>query len=227
MRRQRSEVFSPSEDYTIMPFSINGALIAALIAPVMGAMLYPALHTLPTATRLFDRFMFIAVPLLILFHIFSHAWPGELIIATMLVLGGLAAPLLLERASSYFAKKVDSTALAVGISGLAVHVIIESAVLRGDSTDLVLALVLHRLGVGLMVYWLVRPTYGFWMASLSVLALLVATLLGFTLLGNIMADNETAELYQYFVSGSLLHVIFHRSLSDHRHDHNYGSHSHN
>ena len=208
-----------------MPFEFTSALIAALVAPAFGAMLYPVLHTLPTVTRWFDRFMFFAVPMLVLFHIYSHAWPDEILIASMLVLGGLGAPLVLERVSNFFATNTDSAALAIGISGLAVHVIIESAVLKGDSTDLILALVLHRTAVGLMVYWLVRPKYGFYLASLSVLAILVATILGYTLLGNIMADNETAEFYQFFVSGSLLHVIFHRSLSHHRHD-NGGGHSH-
>ena len=205
-----------------MPFEFTSALIAALVAPAFGALLYPVLHTLPTVTRWFDRFMFFAVPLLVLFHIYSHAWPDEILIASMLVLGGLGAPLVLERASNFFARKTDSAALAIGISGLAVHVIIESAVLKGDSTDLILALVLHRTAVGLMVYWLVRPKYGFYLASLSVLAILVATILGYTLLGDIMADNETAEFYQFFVSGSLLHVIFHRSLSHHRHDNGNG-----
>ncbi len=205
-----------------MPFEFTSALIAALLAPAFGALLYPVLHTLPTVTRWFDRFMFFAVPLLVLFHIYSHAWPDEILIASMLVLGGLGAPLVLERASNFFARKTDSAALAIGISGLAVHVIIESAVLKGDSTDLILALVLHRTAVGLMVYWLVRPKYGFYLASLSVLAILVATILGYTLLGDIMADNETAEFYQFFVSGSLLHVIFHRSLSHHRHDNGNG-----
>ena len=209
-----------------MPIDINGALIGALAAPVLGAMLYPALHTLPKARRLFDRFMFIAVPALVLFHIYAHAWPDELIVATMLVLGGLATPLLLERVSKYFADNTDSAALAVGISGLAIHVIIESAVLQGGSTNLILALVLHRMGVGLMVYWLVRPMYGFYIACLAVLAILVATVLGYTLLGELMSHNETAELYQYFVSGSLLHVIFHRSISHHRHDGHDHGHSH-
>ncbi len=208
-----------------MPFELTSALIAALVAPAFGAMLYPVLHTLPTVTRWFDRFMFFAVPMLVLFHIYSHAWPDEILIASMLVLGGLGTPLVLERVSNFFATNTDSAALAIGISGLAVHVIIESAVLKGDSTDLIVALVLHRTAVGLMVYWLVRPKYGFYLASLSVLAILVATILGYTLLGNIMADNETAEFYQFFVSGSLLHVIFHRSLSHHRHD-NGGGHSH-
>ena len=205
-----------------MPLNITGALIAALVAPVLGAMLYPSLHSLPTATKIFDKFMAFAVPALVVYHVAAHAWPDEMVVALMLVLGGLGTPLLVERASKKFAEHTDSVALTVGISGLAVHVIIESAVLRGGSTDLVLALVLHRMVVGLMVFWLVRPQYGFTMACFAVLAILVATALGFFALGNLMSNSETAEMYQYFVSGSLLHVIFHRSIGIH-HRHSSGT----
>ena len=195
-----------------------GALIGALLAPVLGAMLYPALHTLPLATKVFDRVMLVGVPALVLYHVISHAWPDEILVATLLFVGGIATPILLERLVTSIQSVTDSWALVAGISGFAVHVVVESAALRSDSLDFVLALILHRIGVGLLLYWLVRPHYGFTLACLAVGGIVVGTLLGYFLLGDLMSDSETAELYQYFVSGMLLHVIFHRTIAHHRHD---------
>ncbi len=202
-----------------MPFEISGLLVAALCAPVAGALLYPALNTSAKAAKAFDRFMYVGVPILVLYHIFGHGWTLELVVAILLVLGGLGLPLAVERTSDFLAAKTDSMALAIGISGLAVHVIIESAVLSTDSTDLALALVLHRIAVGLMVYWLVRLSFGSLLAWTAVAAILVATVLGYTVIGAAIVEYETAEYYQFFVSGSLLHVVFHRGFSARRHDH--------
>ena len=208
-----------------MSFDFNAALIASLAAPVLGAMLYPALHNVKLARKIFDYIMVVAVPLLVLGHIAYHAWPGQIVVALLLVLGGLLFPLLLERMSSAFASKTDNIALAAGISGFAVHVILESAVLGVASTDLVLAIVLHRMVVGLMIYWLVEPEFGFLIGALAVGAILVATLVGYFLFGSLLLeDSHTADYYQFFVSGSLLHVIFHRSIRQHKHDNSHDGH---
>jgi hypothetical protein len=74
--------------------------------------------------------------------------------------------------------------------------------------------------VGLVIWWLIRPRHGIGLASLGIATTVLATLAGFGVGGEILGDahGPMVELYQAFVSGSLVHVVFHQGRHDHSHD---------
>ena len=194
-------------------------LAGSLAAPIMGAFLYGWLHDRSGATRLFDGFMYIAIPALVIWQVVPHAW-GEHGISVLLVLVlGIGLPTLIERLSTSLASHTDNVALLVGLSGLALHAFLEGAALVPGETGIVPAIILHRVLVGLTIWWLLRPRHGFRGASLGIAAILAATAGGYAAGTQLFTHGGGAGLYEAFVGGSLLHVVFHKGRNDHRHKH--------
>lgn len=94
---------------------------------------------------------------------------------------------------------------------------------HGHSHNLKWAVILHRLPVGLMVFTLVEQLRGRMAAVAALGALAVATVVGFTGGGVVSGamSSTGAVVFEAFVIGALLHVVFHDHAS-HHHDHEQG-----
>ena len=200
-------------------------LAAALAAPVLGAMLYGALHPRPAATRLVDGLVYLAVPILVALQVLPQSWDARELLSLVAVAGGAGLYFVLERVSRALAAHADNVAILVALSGLVLHAFLEGAALvPGKDSDafFVYAVVLHRLPIGLVIWWLIRPRHGRTAASIGIGVVVVATLAG-AVGGGVVSLTEDGglDLYQAFVAGSLLHVVFHQGRSDHRH-HDHG-----
>lgn len=212
-----------------------GYLIAAVAAPVLGPVLYRLLHPHPRAVGLVDGFVYLAVPVLVAWQVLPHAWAESSLIPLVVVTAGFILPALVERASHALAEQTDNLALVVGISGLALHAALEGAALGPGSGSaaasggdaFALAVILHRIPVGLVIWWLIRPRFGQGAAALGVASLMVATLAGWVLGHEILEGMHSGgtELFQIFVSGSLVHVVYHQGRHDHDHSRDH-HHSH-
>lgn len=193
-------------------------LVGAVCAPFVGALLYKWLHDRPATVRLVDRSMYFAVPALVLWQVLPHAWAEYGVLAILAVAAGMGAPALIERALHAVARHADNLALLAGLSGLALHASLEGAALATGDAGVAIAVILHRIPVGLMLWWMLEPRHGFTGGVLAVGTLAVATLIGYALGDALLAgEGGGAEIYQAFVGGSLLHVVFHQSRHDHRH----------
>ena len=205
-------------------------LVAAVLAPVLGPILYRLLHPHPRAVGMVDGFVYLAVPLLVAWQIVPHAWMERSVVPLVVVTAGFVLPAIVERASHALAERTDDLALVVGIAGLALHAGLEGAAFApgagGVDDAFALAVILHRIPVGLVVWWLIRPRFGQGAAALGVASLVFATLAGFGLGSEVLVSTgaERAELFQIFVSGSLVHVVYHQGRHDH--DHSLDLHHH-
>jgi len=193
-------------------------LAGSLLAPVAGALLYGWLHDRPYGVRLVDGFMYVAVPALVLWQVVPHVWASHGLLAIGVFVLGLGTPALIERISHRLAPHADNLALLAGMSGLSLHAFLEGAALVSNGIQLGLAVILHRIPVGLTVWWLLRPRRGFGGASIGIAAILAATVAGYAAGARFFGDGHGGVgLYQAFVGGSLLHVVFHQSRRDHSH----------
>ncbi|MDX1647053.1 MAG: hypothetical protein R3304_07905 [Longimicrobiales bacterium] len=209
-----------------------GYLAAATLAPVLGPVLYKILHPRPQAVGVVDGFVYLAVPLLVGWQVLDHVREESSLLPVMIVLLGFLLPAAAERASHALAEQTDNLALVVGISGLTLHAALEGAAFApgdgGVETVFALAVILHRIPVGLIIWWLVRPRFGQVAATAGVASVVVATLAGFGVGSELLGggDPGAAHLYQIFVSGSLVHVVYHLGRHDHDHRKRQDRHHH-
>jgi MFS family permease len=208
---------------TIRPLTLI-YLIAAVAAPIVGPLLYRVLHNHPGAVRSVDGFVYVAVPGLLAWQVGHLALEQSTLPVLLAAAAGLAIPTLAEQLSHALHRHTDKLALLMGVSGLVLHALLEGAALapgeQGVAFAFGLALVLHRIPVSLVMWWLIRPRYGLGAALLGIAAIVVATLVGFFLGTEVVeaAHGTGGDLYQAFVSGSLVHVVFHQGRHDHTHD---------
>lgn len=199
-------------------------LIPAALAPVAGPFVYRALHDHPSAVRLVDGFVYVAVPALLAWQVGHLAMEQSTLLVLLAAGAGLAVPTLTEQVSQALRTHTDKLALVMGVSGLVLHAMLEGAALApgqgGVPFAFGLAVVLHRIPVSLVVWWLIRPRYGPRAAALGIGSIVLFTLGGYGLGMEVLEAMHGAggDLYQAFVSGSLVHVVFHQGRHDHTHD---------
>ena len=193
-------------------------LAGVLAAPVGGVLLYRWLHHRPGTARAVDRVMYAVVPALVAWQVLPHAWAEEDARVLLVLAAGIGTPVLIERMSRALAPHADNMALVVGLSGLGVHALLEGAALAPAGGGVAAAVILHRIPVGLTIWWMLRPRHGVQGGVLGIGVITAATLIGYAVGADLAGGHGPGvDLYQAFVGGSLLHVVFHQSRRDHRH----------
>lgn len=202
----------------------------------------PALYKLVTyraqAYWALDGFVLASVGGLILLHVLPPTIAAAGGWALWAAGAGLVLPILAERGSKYGVTSLASKALmGVALLGLAAHTVLDGVTLGARAHDEVgfavaLAVLVHRLPVALLVWWLIRPRHGKRWATAALGVIAVGTVLGYGVeesLHGVMSGVGFASL-QAFVAGSLMHVLAHQPPAtesgaphDHSHDH---AHSH-
>ncbi len=200
-----------------MPISEYYLLIASLLALAIGPILHHLAGAKGTMLAALDGFVYVTMGGLIFLHIVPESYELAGWWAFLALLLGLLGPGLVEHRLHGLASKAHAAALVLALLGIGLHAFIDGLALgHGEGghqhQTLPLAVVLHRLPVGLALWFLLRPAYGL-RTALGLLALIsAATLAGFALdevVGGLA--NRGLGLFQALVAGSLLHVVVHRS----------------
>lgn len=213
-------------------------LLAAAVAALFAGPLVMSLGLAGQRARAFvDGFVFVTVAGLFLLGVIpeSRAQVGPL--ALVLAAAGFLLPALLEHGFVRAVRRAHGAILLLGVLGLLVHQLLDGVALLGDALGdpgplaapdahvhdhdhghdeapadgLALAVVLHNLPVGIAVWFLLLPVFG-WRVALGVFALLAGgTVAGYfagpALLGLLAAPAVAAV--QAFLAGSILHVVLH------------------
>ena len=161
-----------------------------------------------TATAALEGLVFVALGGMVLVHILPHsltlAGTGALAAAGV----GLGLALVLERRLPAAAGRV------LVVVGLVVHAALEGRALSlhgaGSGALAVLAVVLHRLPLGLGLWWLVRPVVGPLGASALLLAVALVGGAGLGWGGAVLEPGllQVAALLQAFTAGAVLPALF-------------------
>ena len=195
-------------------------LAIALLAPAAGALLYVSMHHRERTVRLLDSTVLVALPILVALQVLPPAWSGRSFLPVVAVASGAGLLFLIERLSSTLARYTDDLTILFGVLGIALHALLEgSALTAGASPAFVVAVAFHRVTVGLLIWWLVQPRHGTGAAALGVAAIIGATLAGYVAGAGMIAKTSFMDptLFEAFVAGTLLHVVFHQGRRDHRH----------
>ena len=194
-----------------------GWLIAGLLALLAG----PLVLRLSRGGRLLhaiDGFVVVAVTGLVFVEVLPHAFAAVGWWSVPMAAAGLLLPVRLEGLLRAAADRVHTLAVMLAVVGLVLHAAMDGAALGGAEDGqhgLAWAVVVHRVPVGLTVWWLLRPTQGRAVAIGALASVVVGTLVGFFAAGSVAAAGDTAWVgaFTALVGGSLLHVVLHRGFN--------------
>lgn len=202
-------------------------LILSLVAISSGPLLYQLYTFNRKAIDIVDRAVFLIVGGLVVFHLVPHALEDIGWLAFPLLFLGASIPAIIEKGRDSLHEKAHRTTIVIICIGILVHAFLDGMALlmpHNHSHDadfgLPLAVIFHRIPVGLTIWMLARPQYGITKAIGIIAILCFATTLGFFLSSYLsgIIDHTVTSGINAIVSGSLLHILFHRP---HYPDHNH------
>ena len=188
----------------------------SLITLFAGPLLYQWMRKGGLVARTFDRVIMIFLILLVAFMLVPEAFSGLGWFALVLMLAGYLGPGLLESGLQKLARTLHLASLALAFVGLTLHAMLDGAGLAGSelhaSEHLALAIVVHRFGVGLVLWLVLKPVFGRPAAFGALLLIAAATLLGYAMSEKLLplAGQNSVLIIQALIIGTIIHSLVHR-----------------
>lgn len=142
--------------------------------------------------------------------------------APVLILAGYLLPGLLEKLITQAAEKLHLLSLYIALAGLLLHAMLDGSGLASvelrDSAGLAVAIILHRFGMGLMLWLIIEPVFGKKAGWLTLFAMAAATVLGFEFSERLLplAGDTFVAAMQAVITGTIIHSLVYRGHV-HRH----------
>jgi zinc transporter ZupT len=199
---------------------MNLALLLATIAALLsGPLLYQLAQRRPQIVSWLDRFVLFSVVSLVLIEVVPETYQQAGLWSFAFLAIGLLGPTALEQLLTRARREAHIAALVLAIIGLMLHSFGDGAALSPANGQghfaLALAVAIHSVPVGLLVWWLMFPVFGATLPALTLAAMCGCTLGGYVF-GMQAAEAVDARywaLFQALVAGSILHVVFGRRHS--------------
>ncbi|MGL4475060.1 MAG: metal transporter [Shewanella sp.] len=200
-------------------------LVASCLALLLGPLFYRYFTSGSGLHKGLDGFIFVSLGGLVLIHILPELLEHGGLWALVFVFLGVWGPTASEKLFHRWSTMTHNLTLILGIGGLLLHTITDGSAMvlsqqEGASPLLALGVVLHRLPVGLAIWWLLKPQVGTRWASAVLAAMMALTAFGYfasgPLIQHLSLDNTV--YLQAFVTGSILHVVMHQPHGQSAHD---------
>jgi hypothetical protein len=198
-------------------------LLLSIISLFIGPMLYLWLRKGGFVAKAFDSVIVVVLIVLMAFLLIPESWAELGYWSVAMMFAGYLLPGLLESLIKKAAHTLHLISLMLALAGLALHAMLDGAALligNGDAgNNLGLAIVLHRFGVGLMLWMMVQPVFGkrvaFGVLGFVGLATVVGYLLSETILG--LEGDHAMSMLQALIIGMIVHSLIHRSHGESHH----------
>jgi len=200
-------------------------LLLSLITLFAGPLLFQWLSRSGRLARALDRLIVVALIVLVVLLLVPDIIEPLGWAAPGLLLLGYLLPSLLEHLVRRAAETLHLVSLGVALLGLLLHAVLDGAGLAGSSLrsepELAAAIILHRFGVGLMLWLIVQPVFGGRVAWLTLFAMAAATIIGFEFSERLLplANDTIISAVQGVIVGTIIHGLVHR---EHVHRHPQG-----
>jgi len=211
-------------------------LALSILALIAGPFVYAIGRRQPDFREVLDGFVFITIAGIVCVFIIPGAIDSGGLIAIACLLLGLGFPVAVERFFERSMHRAHVFILILASLGLVVHATVDGVALlpaasngieiaaRDDGlfgslfdNQLALGVILHRLPVGMAIWWSVRSSFGTVPAVATFVVISAATILAYAL-GRPVLDLAGAQgiaWFQAFVAGSLVHVVAFGVSHDH------------
>lgn len=191
-------------------------LLLSLITLFAGPLLFQWMSSNHPLARTLDRLIVVVLVLLVVVLLIPDiveplGWsaPAWLFIGYLL-------PGLLERLIRRAAQTLHLLSLYVALIGLLLHAVLDGAGLAGselrDDGGLAAAIILHRFGMGLMLWLIMQPAFGNRIAWATLFAMAAATITGFEFSERLLpyAGDSLIAAVQGVIVGTIIHSLVHR-----------------
>lgn len=206
-------------------------LLATLAALLCGPLLYVLARPRPALLAFLDGFVLVSIAGLVLLEVVPGAYgDGGAWSFAFLVLGAVG-PTLVEHGLQQARREAHLATLALAVLGLLLHSLADGAALtpaqglhegHGHGREaLAIAIVVHSVPVGLMVWWVMAPVFGRRLPAATIALMCAGTVGGyvFGLELNAVLGARAVAWFEALVAGSILHVVFGRPHLDEHSDH--------
>jgi len=198
-------------------------LLLSLITLFAGPLLFQWLQSAHVLARTLDRVVVaVLVVLVVVLLVPEIVEPLGWWSALGLVLLGYLLPGILEKLVKQAAETLHLVSLYVALAGLLLHAMLDGAGLSGShlhhSSGLGVAIVLHRFGMGLMLWMIIQPVFGARIAWSTLAGMAAATVLGYEFSERLLplAGDGVIVGVQGVIIGTIVHSLIHRGHV-HRH----------
>jgi hypothetical protein len=191
-------------------------LLLSLLTLFAGPLLYQWIRNGGWLAKTLDRMAVIVLLLIVTLLLLPEIIAQLGFIALILALGGYLFPALLEVIVRRAAHTMHLATLLLALSGLVLHALLDGAGLAGSQSgpdqSLALAIILHRLGIGLMLWMIMQPAFGAKIAWATLAAVAAATIIGFEFSELIfpLAGDSAVMTIQAIIIGTIIHSLLHR-----------------
>lgn len=187
-------------------------LLLSILALLVGPLLYHSLQRGGRIAAALERAILVFLLVLVVFVLLPELWHETGAWSLLYLAVGYLLPGALETVIKRAAETLHVISLMLALLGLVLHAMLDGAGIAADPEGLALAIVLHRLGMGLVVWLLVQPAFGrraAW-AVLGVVA--VATVAGWALSDVLsgLTGGRVLPVIEGLIVGMIVHSLVHR-----------------
>ena len=211
----------------LSPFEVKSMLylIASFVALLAGPLCYRYLATSDGLQKGLDGFIFVSLGGLVLIHILPELIEHGGWLSLLFIVIGIWGPSASEKLFHRYSDITHKVTLYLGVFGLLLHTLTDGGALvlasRPENSHLLaLGIILHRLPVGIAIWWLLKPQVGTRIAASVIAIMMLMTATGYAMgqhwLSSLSLDNTV--YLQAFVTGSILHVVLHQPHVEHEKD---------
>jgi hypothetical protein len=199
-------------------------LLISLMTLFAGPLIYLWISKGGRLAQTIDRFIVLVLILLVVLLLVPEIVQPLGWMALVLMAIGYLLPGVLELLVRRAAETMHLASLSLALLGLLLHALLDGAGLAGSelqaSASLAVAIVLHRFGVGLMLWLIMQPAFGDRSAWLMLVGMAAATILGFEYSERLLPlmDAYTISAIQAVIIGTIIHGLLHRGHVHHPHD---------
>jgi len=192
-------------------------LLLSIVLLFIGPILYQWMRRGGFVAKAFDSLIITVLILLMAFFLIPESWAELGYWSLALILAGYLAPGLLEQLIKKAAHTLHLLSLLLALAGLALHAMLDGAALNAGneemSNNLSLAIVIHRFGVGMMIWMMVQPLFGRKVAFGLLVFVSLATIGGYLLSEKLLGleGDYSMSVIQALIIGMIVHSLVHRS----------------
>lgn len=203
--------------------------LLSVLTLLVGPLIYAWGRRQPTTRQILDGFVLVTVAGIVCVYIIPDAIAAGGALAALFLALGLAFPVVIEKAFRHSVREAHVVIVILAAIGLVIHALIDGvALLPGFNSNLhysvatnaaaedsildnrlAVGVILHRLPVGMAIWWSVRPAFGTVAAVTTFVLVVAATAAAYFFGAPIveLAERSSLGYFQAFVAGSLVHVV--------------------